>query len=114
MDIDTYRADVRRTMPDLPFREQLLCGALGIGGEAGECIDLVKKHVFQGHDLDRATIRDEAGDLLFYLVYLLDVCGISLTEVMPANVQKRRERYPTGFTVERSRNRDGGESEASA
>jgi len=48
-------------------RDKLCLGALGLAGEVGEVVDQVKKHLFQGHGIDRAKLRDELGDVLWYL-----------------------------------------------
>ena len=80
--------------------------ALGLG-EAGELQNVVKKHVFHGHDEDatRNKVKDEAGDLLWYLAMLTDQYGITLNEVAEHNVAKLKRRYPSGFSQAASQNR---------
>lgn len=103
MDFETFRKDVLRTVrSDLPERDRLLMGALGISGEAGEVADSLKKMLFHGHPLDVPAVADELGDVMWYVVLLCDTLGLTLDEVMEANVEKRRKRYPEGFTSERS------------
>lgn len=48
-----YQQAALRTAPgDLPPERLLLNGLMGLNGEAGEAIDILKKHLFQGHELD--------------------------------------------------------------
>lgn len=43
--------------------DELTNGLMGLNGEAGEAIDILKKHLFQGHPLDRIHIAKELGDI---------------------------------------------------
>lgn len=108
MDFETFRTDVLRTVrKELTERDRLLMGALGISGEAGEVADSLKKMLFHGHPLDVPAVADELGDVMWYVVLLCDTLGLTLDEVLVGNVEKRRKRYPEGFTPERSLNRRG-------
>lgn len=87
--------------------DQLRNAAYGLNGEAGEVIDLLKKHEFQGHDLSDEKLIDECGDVLWYCALLADALGFSLEQVMNRNIDKLRKRYPDGFDKARSINREG-------
>ena len=101
-----YQKAVTRTMSsELTEREALANWAMGLGGEAGEAIDVLKKHLFHGHDLDRAEVAKELGDVLWYVAALCAELDLDLGQVMEANVAKLRARYPDGFDADRSRNR---------
>ncbi len=106
MNNQQYTSEVLRTCAAEGFAERLLLGALGLAGETGEVVDLVKKARFQGHPVDRAKAKDELGDVLWYFVLLLDTLGLSLEEVMQTNVMKMHRRYPNGFEVARSIHRE--------
>ena len=88
-------------------RDRIGHGAMGLAGEAGETADLLKKHLYFGHDIDTAKIRAELGDVLWYVAVLADAVGLTLNEVAQANVYKLRQRYPIGegFTAEASKAR---------
>ena len=106
MDLETYRRDVLRTVrPEMEPRDRLLLGALGLSGEAGEVADALKKMLFHGHPLAVPAVRDELGDVMWYVMFLCDTLGFTLEDVMERNVAKRRHRYPNGWDPERSRNR---------
>jgi NTP pyrophosphatase (non-canonical NTP hydrolase) len=79
---------------------------IGLAGEAGETLDYIKKVVFHGHPLDRNRLRKELGDVLFYTAMTGQKNGISLDGLMWENVHKLNERYPNGFSKERSINRE--------
>ena len=87
--------------------DQLRNAAYGLNGEAGEVIDLLKKHEFQGHDLPDEKLIDECGDVLWYCALLADAMGFTLEQVMNRNIDKLRKRYPDGFDKNRSINREG-------
>lgn len=80
--------------------------SMGLAGETGEVVDYLKKCVFHGHDLDKEKLTKELGDVLWYLARIADDCSISLEQVMIENIEKLKRRYPEGFSVERSVNRD--------
>ena len=87
--------------------DQLRNAAYGLNGEAGEVIDLLKKHEFQGHDLPDEKLIDECGDVLWYCALLADARGFTMEQVMNRNIDKLRKRYPDGFDKARSINREG-------
>lgn len=80
--------------------------SLGLAGEAGETVDLLKKYLGHGHELDRLKVQKELGDVLWYLAAIATVLGIDLDHVAHVNVEKLKARYPEGFSHEASRNRE--------
>jgi NTP pyrophosphatase (non-canonical NTP hydrolase) len=78
---------------------------MGLNGEAGECIDILKKHIFQGHDLDKEHIAKELGDVAWYLAVSAAAIGYDLETILQMNVDKLRARYPDGFNTEASQHR---------
>lgn len=77
---------------------QLLHGAIGLSGEAGELLDAVKKHILYGKELDRTNVLEEAGDALWYMSLVLESVGSNFSEAMQLNQDKLEKRYPGGFT----------------
>ena len=91
--------------PELSKKDVLLNGVMGLCGESGECIDLVKKHLFQGHDLDREKLAKELGDVAWYLAETAYALDLSLEQILRGNLDKLQKRYPKGFDADRSINR---------
>ena len=85
---------------------ELLNGALGLTGEAGEVADAIKKFIFHGHDLDRDGLIKELGDVCWYLALLCHAIDVPLEEVMIRNIEKLKKRYPEGFSESASINRE--------
>lgn len=105
---DDYQRAALRTaqVTTLMDEDLLLNGVMGLCGESGECIDLVKKTRFQGHGLDRDKFLLELGDVAWYLAVAAHGAGFRLSEVFEANVDKLKKRYPDGFDKARSMNRE--------
>ena len=92
--------------PALDKRDVLINGVMGLCGEAGECIDLVKKHLHQGHELDTRAIAKELGDVAWYLAETAYALDLSLEDILRGNLEKLKNRYPQGFDSQRSINRE--------
>ncbi len=106
MTFQEYERLAARTDPNTDDSKRLLHSALGLPGEVGEIVDLIKKAAFQGHELVYLTLALEAGDVLWHLHQLCRAIGWTLEEVAQANIAKLQKRYPQGFSVVRSNNRD--------
>lgn len=101
-----YQKLAMRTASSLSKDQLLLNGVMGLCGEGGECIDIMKKHLFQGHPLDADELLDELSDVLWYAAIVAEGLGTTLDAVAEHNVEKLRRRYPDGFDPERSIHRD--------
>jgi NTP pyrophosphatase (non-canonical NTP hydrolase) len=101
MNTQQYEEEVRRTTPSTTSDAQgwSLVG-LGLAGEAGEVVELIKKHVHHGRGLDRENLLKELGDVLWYLTLGAHLGGFTLEEVMDANIAKLRARFPHGWSAE--------------
>ncbi len=91
--------------PDLDQKDVLINGVMGLCGESGEAIDIVKKHLHQGHALDREHLKEELGDIAWYLASTSYALGLDLDDVLSANIAKLKRRFPEGFSTEASENR---------
>lgn len=83
--------------------EMLINGVLGLGGESGECLDLIKKWAFHDRDLEVDKLKKELGDVLFYVSLTASAVDLTLEEIAQTNVDKLSLRYPDGeWTAEAS------------
>ena len=106
MTINEYQQLAMTTLnPQLSEKDVLINGVMGLCGESGEAIDIVKKWLAQGHDLDKEKLAKELGDICWYVAETATALGYSLEEIMAANIEKLHRRYPEGFDTQRSINR---------
>lgn len=70
--------------------------ALGMAGETGETVDIIKKHVIYGKDLDKNKVIEECGDILYYMAVLLDSVGSDIPDAVQKNYEKLSRRYYKG------------------
>jgi len=106
MNADEYQKKALRTASSMTEKDMILNGVLGLNGEAGEVADHIKKVRFQGHEMNKAHLADELGDILWYIAIMSEGLGFKLSDVMEMNVEKLKKRYPDGFSVDKSVNRE--------
>lgn len=79
---------------------------IGISTEAGELLDALKKQKFYGKDLDKVNLKEEGGDILWYLALLFDALGTDFGTEMQRNIDKLKTRFPEKFTQDAAFDRD--------
>ena len=106
MTINEYQSLAMTTLnPELDKKDVLINSVMGLCGESGEAIDIVKKWLTQGHELDREHLKKELGDIAWYLAECAFALDIPLEDILVANIEKLKKRYPEGFAVEKSTER---------
>lgn len=106
MEINEYQQLAMTTLnKEIPQNQLIINACLGLSGEVGEVNDLLKKHMFQGHELNKDDLINELGDIAWYLAEAATALGVELEEILSKNIEKLKARYPDGFTVEGSVNR---------
>ena len=97
---EIFQREARRSLrDDLPYEAMCSNMCMGLAGEMGEVIDIMKKHIYQGKELDITDVIEEVGDVLWYIANFCNVNNITMDECMESNIKKLRKRYPNGFTV---------------
>lgn len=108
--VNDYQKEALRTANPLISRRAMLEeGVMGMCGESGECLDLIKKYRFQNHELDVEHLAKELGDVAWYLSEAAYALGYDLESIFRLNLEKLSERYPDGFRTENSVNRKPGD-----
>jgi NTP pyrophosphatase (non-canonical NTP hydrolase) len=79
---------------------------MGMATEAGEFLDMLKKHIFYGKPMDFVNAKEEIGDQMWYAGLAVDVLQTTFNEVLTVNIDKLKARYPEKFTEEAAINRD--------
>ena len=102
---DYQRQAMALLNPALSRKDVLINGVMGLCGESGEAIDIVKKHLHQGHPLDKEKLAKELGDIAWYLAETAWALDIPLERILRSNLEKLQKRYPEGFSSEKSINR---------
>ena len=98
MRVSEFQIACRRTMKP-ESKADLLSHALeGLISEVGEIADTIKKYKRYGRALDVENLREEIGDVSYYLSMLADATSSSLELAMLDNVEKLKKRYPDGYT----------------
>ena len=86
--------------------EKKLHAVLGIASEAGELCEAIYNHKYAGEKLDVVNVKEEIGDLMWYLAILLRDFDLDLHEIMENNIDKLRARYGEKFSEDKANNRD--------
>ena len=87
-------ADIKRELT--PEQASLLHMGCGVSTEANELLDAIKKHTIYQKPLDVENVKEELGDLLFYMSNLMQSVGLSFEEVLQHNIDKLSVRYASG------------------
>jgi NTP pyrophosphatase (non-canonical NTP hydrolase) len=99
-EFSAYEAAAARTInPSLDESERLIDAAAGLAEEAGEALSIVRKHLYQGRELDRDKLEKELGDALWCLAMTARAAGLSLDKVAAANLAKLAQRHPDRKSV---------------
>ncbi|MDY4669889.1 MAG: nucleoside triphosphate pyrophosphohydrolase family protein [Oliverpabstia sp.] len=103
MNVNEYQKLAMVTLnPELNKKDVLINSVMGLCGEAGEAIDIVKKWMAQGHELDKEHLAKELGDIAWYLAEAATAIDMSLEDIFQANLDKLKKRYPDGFEIQKS------------
>lgn len=110
MQVNEYQKAAMETLnPALNQKEVLINSVMGLCGESGEAIDIVKKWMMQGHELDKEHLVKELGDVAWYLAEAATALDVPLEVIFQGNLDKLRRRFPNGFDTEVSVNRKQGD-----
>ena len=110
MQVNEYQKAAMATLnPALDKKDVLINSVMGLCGESGEAIDIVKKWLMQGHELDREHLVRELGDVAWYLAEAATALDVPLEAVFQGNLDKLGQRFPNGFDTGASENRKEGD-----
>lgn len=107
MEIKEYQEATQRTLAQLetPLMNDLHM-IIGITTESSEISDAYKKHFAYGKELDLVNIKEEVGDIMWYISNLCNLHDWDLRDIMSTNIAKLQARYPEKFNQEQALNRD--------
>lgn len=97
MNFEEYQKEASQTAKYPKRLKNLEYPTLGLAGEAGEVANVVKKiqRDFGGRITEeiRAKLKDELGDVLWYISACADELGLTLEEIAEFNVEKLAARH---------------------
>jgi len=97
INFEEYQAEASATALYPRRMSNLEYPTLGLAGEAGEVANIVKKiqRDYGGviNDEIRGKLKDELGDVLWYISACADELGLTLTDIAEFNVQKLAKRH---------------------
>lgn len=85
---------------------RLVHASMGFVTEAGEFQDALKKSLFYGKPLDVTNLKEELGDLLWYMAIAMDELGTDFDAEQDRVIRKLKARYPSKFDNALAENRD--------
>lgn len=72
--------ELRRSVTDDPEKHLGYLG-LGLAGEAGETVEVIKKHIRDG-GLDRDALHHELGDVMFFWTCICRAMDFDMEDIM--------------------------------
>lgn len=89
-----------------PSSARLNHAAYGLVTEAGELMDVIKRHVQYGTPIDWTNVKEEISDILWYCALACKSANCTLEQVMDINHAKLSKRYGGTFSEAAAINRD--------
>lgn len=107
MEINDYQKKAIRTMAKLenPLMDNVHM-ILGMQTESAELSDVFKKNIAYGREIDWTNIKEEIGDLMWYIANICNINKWDLREILETNINKLEARYPEKFTEDKALNRN--------
>lgn len=95
MDLNSYQQEALRTDRTGGDANSFIVPMLGLAGEAGQLLSEYKKRLRDGdtHVCFKDRVREELGDLLWYLANVASKFDLSLADVARSNLTKVRARW---------------------
>ena len=106
MQVSEYQEQAKRTMANLGHTMDNIHMCLGLQTESAELSDVFKKFIAYDRPVDWVNVKEELGDLMWYVANLCNINGWNLEDIMETNIKKLEARYPEKFTTESAINRD--------
>lgn len=108
--MDRFTKDCLRTESTLfnvkPGTDRLLHAAMGMQTECAEFTDQLKKHIFYGKPLDETNLKEELGDMMWYMSIAMAVLGTDWVKEQNRVINKLKVRYPEKFESIKALERD--------
>lgn len=112
MNFKEYQEEAKRT--DAPLKKDYdklhaVHMVMGMTTEVAELVDVFKKDLAYGKPVDWTNVKEEIGDLMWYVANFCTQNDINLEGILQTNINKLRMRYPEKFSSEKAIDRNLGE-----
>lgn len=85
---------------------RMLHAACGLITEAVEFLETVADSITAGKPIDPVNVMEELGDTSWYSAIPMNLYGLTIPQILAANIAKLKARYPAKFDLEKAVNRD--------
>lgn len=106
MTIEEFQKLASRTFNSKDLDVDIMHVTLGMVTESAEIADAIKKHIAYGREIDVVNIKEELGDLLWYISMAMDIFGFEPSDVFKTNIEKLKIRYPDKYSDELAETRN--------
>ena len=107
MTFEEFKLNVMKTAPENDDKHwHLLHGIMGISTETGELMDVMKKKLAYNKPADVVNVKEEIGDVLWYVAYIIHTQGWDIESIMERNIEKLRVRFGEKFSLDKAIHRD--------
>lgn len=107
MDLKEFSEKVELTRASLESRGiDNIHMLFGMVTEVGELVDVFKKKIAYGKIIDWINVKEEVGDLLWYVIGFCNINGWDLEEILDTTAKKLESRYKGKFSQEKAKNRN--------
>lgn len=89
-----------------PVSPRILHASMGLVTEAAEFQDALKKVIFYGKEVDKVNLKEEIGDILWYLAIAMDELGTDFDTEQSRVIAKLKARFPSKFEESLAETRD--------
>ncbi len=98
--LKNYQKLCKKTAKKFNNKEkEILIWGLGLTGETGDIAGCIKKTFSHNND-QRKGIRENLGDIMWYISMICNYFHWNLDEILEENIEKLKKRYTTGrFTI---------------
>lgn len=88
------------------IHEDIIHGIIGVATESVELVEALNDSIKSGLLLDDVNIKEEIGDIFWYIAILANRLDISFEDIQTTVINKLKARYPDKFTEDYAINRD--------
>lgn len=107
MTFQEYQDLAKRTDANLgSLLDNLIHMSFGMNTEQAELADVLKRKLAYGKEVDLVNVKEELGDLMWYIANMANHLGWSLEEVCDLNIKKLQKRFPDRFNQVDALNRN--------